>query len=172
VAEERALGELPRNRGEVDRDERRFRIAGLAVNQPREQLLAGAAFAEDQHRGRQLGDLVHQIDDVARRLARPDDELALGLVGDLRGEREDLPVQILALARVPHQRPQLVVVEVLGDVVIRAMLHRLHGGLDLVDRRDHHDFDEAVVLLDDAEDLEAADAGSRTSRSMRSTSRG
>ena len=68
-------------------------VAGLAVNQPRQQLLAGAAFAENQHRGRQLGDLVHQIDDVAGHLARPDDELALGLVGDLRGQRQDLPVR-------------------------------------------------------------------------------
>jgi hypothetical protein len=41
------------------------------VNQPRQQLLAGAALAEDQHRRRQLRDLVHQIDDVARHLARP-----------------------------------------------------------------------------------------------------
>ena len=129
------------------------------MNQPRQQLLAGAALAEDQHRRRQLRDLVHQIDDVARHLARADDELALGLVGDLRRQRQHLPVQILPLARVAHERAQLVVVEVLGDVVIRAVLHRLHGGLDLVDRRDHDDFDEAVVFLDDAEDLEAADAG-------------
>ena len=70
-----------------------------------------------------------------------------------------LAVQVLPLAGVAHQRPQLVVVEVLGDVVIGAVLHRLHGGLDLVDRRDHDDLDQAVVLLDDPQDLEAADAG-------------
>ena len=92
-------------------------------------------------------------------LLGPDDELALGLVGDLRRQRQHLAVQILPLARVAHERAQLVVVEVLGDVVIGAVLHRLHGGLDLVDRRDHDDLDQAVVLLDDAEDLEAADAG-------------
>ena len=103
--------------------------------------------------------LLHQIDDVADLLARADDELALALLGDLRAQRDHLAVQILPLARVPHQRPQLVVVEVLGDVVIGAVLHRLHGGLDLVDRRDHDALDEAVVLLDDAEDVEAADAG-------------
>ena len=57
------------------------------------------------------------------------------------------------------ERPQLVVVEVLGDVVIGAVLHRLHGGFDLVDRRDHDDFDQAVVFLDDPQDFEAADAG-------------
>ena len=147
------------NRREVHRDERRLGVARLAVNEPRQQLLAGAALAEDQHRRRQLRDLLHEIDDVAGHLARPDDELALGLVGDLRRQRQHLPVQILPLARVAHERSQLVVVEILGDVVVGAVLHRLHGGLDLVDRRDHDDFDEAVVLLDDAEHFEAADAG-------------
>ena len=92
-------------------------------------------------------------------LARADDELALGLVGDLRRQRQDLTVQILPLAGVPHERAQLVVVEVLGDVVVGAVLHGLHGGFDLVDRRDHDDFDQAVVLLDDPQHLEAADAG-------------
>ena len=91
-------------------------------------------------------------------LARADDELALGLIGDLRRQRQHLAIQILPLARVPHERAQLVVIEVLRDVVVGAVLHRLHGGLDLVDRRDHDDFDEAVVLLDDPQDLEAADA--------------
>src|SRR5262249_28034784 len=36
--------------------------------------------------------------------------------------------------------------------------HRLDGGLDLVDGRDHDHFDEAVVLFDNAEDLKAADS--------------
>src|SRR5262249_61888432 len=53
VAEEGALRELARDRGEVDRDERRVGI-GLAVDQPGQQLLARAALAEDQHRRRQL----------------------------------------------------------------------------------------------------------------------
>ena len=159
VAEQHALGELARNRRQVHRDERRLRIARLAVDQPRQQLLAGAALAEDQHRRRQLRDLVHQIDDVARIAARADDEFALGLVGDLRRQRHHLTIQVLALAGVADDRAQLVVVEVLGDVVIRAVLHRLHGGFDLVDRRDHDHFDQAVVFLDDAEDFEAADAG-------------
>ena len=135
------------------------RIARLAVNQPREQLLARAALSEDQHRRRQLRDLVHQIDDVARDLARSDDELALGLIGDLGRQRQHLPVQVLPLAGVADERPELVVVEILGDVVIGAVLHRLHGRLDLVDGRDHDDLDEAVVFLDDAKHLEAADAG-------------
>ena len=158
VPEQRALDELVRNRRQVDRDERRVAAPRLAVQQPREQLLAGPALAEDQHRRRQLRDLLHEIDDVADRAARADQELALALLGDLRAEGDDLPVQILPLARVPHERSQLVVFEVLRDVVVGAVLHRLHGRLDLVDGRDHDALDEAVVLLDDAEHVEAADA--------------
>ena len=128
------------------------------MNEPRQQLLAGAALAKDQHRRRQFGDLVHQIDDVAGDLAVADDELALALVGHLRRQRHHLPIQVLPLAGVPHERPQLVVVEVFGDVVVGAMLHRLHGGFDIGDRRDHDDLDQAVVLFDDAQHFEAADA--------------
>src|SRR5437868_5540378 len=61
VAEQRALGELARNRREVHRDERRVAIAGLAMDQAREQFLAGAALAENQHRRRELGYLLDEI---------------------------------------------------------------------------------------------------------------
>src|SRR5205085_9585753 len=71
---------------------------------------------------RDIVDFVHQVDDVPRHLARADDELPLGLIGDLRRQRQHLAVEILAFARVAHQRAQLVVVEFLGDVVIRAVL--------------------------------------------------
>jgi hypothetical protein len=71
--------------------------------------LAGAALAQDQHGRRQLRNLVDQIEDVARHLARADDELALGLVGDLRRQRQDPTVEILPLAGVANQRAQLVV---------------------------------------------------------------
>ena len=159
VAEQRALHQVSRHRRQVDGDERRFGIARLAVNVARQQFLAGSALAKDQDGCRQLRDLVDEIDDVARDLARPDDKLTLGLVGHLRRQRQHLTVEVLALARIAHQRAQLVVVEILVDVVIGAVLHRLHGGLDVGDRGDHQHFDQAVVLLDDAQHFEAADAG-------------
>src|SRR5581483_11143821 len=158
VAEERALDQLAGDRREVHGDERRVRIAGLPVDAPREELLARAALAQDQDGRRELRNLLHQVEDLARRLAPADDELALVLVGDLRREREHLPVEVLPLGRVAQERSQLVVLEVLGDVVIGAVLHRPHGHLDGVDRRDHNDLDQAVVLLHDLQQLEAADA--------------
>jgi hypothetical protein len=60
---------------------------------------------------------------------------------------------------IAHEGAQQVLVEVLGDVVVGAGLHRLHRGLDVGDRGDHDAFDEGIVLLDDPQHVEAADAG-------------
>ena len=92
------------------------------------------------------------------RAARPDDELAVGLLGDLGAQPQDVPVEVLPLAGVGHERPHALEVEVLRDVVIRAVAHRLDRRVELLQRRDDDDFDVGVVLLDDLEDFEAADA--------------
>jgi hypothetical protein len=151
--------ELGRDRREVHRDERAVGPVRLAVNEPREQLLARAALAQNEHGGVQLRHPVHEVHDVPHGAARPDQEFPVGLLGHLGAERHDLPVEVLALGGVAHERAERVVVEILRDVVVGAVLHRLHGRLDLVDGRDHDELDERVILLDDAEDLEAADAG-------------
>ena len=58
-----------------------------------------------------------------------------------------------------HQRANRLVIEILRRVVVGAELHRLDGGLDVGNRRNHDDFDEAVIFSDDAEHVEAVDAG-------------
>jgi hypothetical protein len=128
------------------------------MDQAREQLFTGAALTEHEHRRRQFCDLLHEVDDVACQLARSDDELAIGLIGYLRAQRHDLSIQVLSLAGIVNQRPYGLVIEVLGRVVIGAVLHRPHGGLDLGNRGNHDDFDQSVVFFDDAQDVEAIDS--------------
>ena len=119
----------------------------LAVQPPREHLLAGAALALHQHRRRQLRHLADQVHDVAHDRAGAGDEVADAvLVGDLRRQRLDLAAEILLLAGVAHQRAQRVVLEVLGDEVVGALLDRLDGGLDLADRRDDDHLDARVAV--------------------------
>ena len=96
--------------------------------------------------------------DLAHRAARAGHERPLALVGHLGAQRHHLPVQVRALGGVAHERQHGVVLEVLGDVVVGAELHRPDGGLDLVDGRDHDDLDQALRLLDLPQHLEAADA--------------
>ena len=158
VAEERALDQFSRDRRQVHRDERRAGIARLAMQQPREQFLAGAALAEDEHRGWQLGDLLHQLDHFARGTAGPDDELAIVLLGHLGVQPQDAAAQVLALAGIGHEQPHGVGLEVLGHVVERAVAHRLDGDAQLLHFGDHHDLDVRIVLLGDVQDVEPADA--------------
>ena len=147
-------------------------VRRLVVQAPRDHLLAGAALALHQHRGVELGDLAHQVHDVAHHRARAGDEVADAvLVGDLRRQRLDLAAEVLLLAGVAHQRAQRVVLEVLGDEVVGALLDRLDGGLDLADRRDDDDLDARVLLLGrSAARRGRRCSGRRTSSSIRSTS--
>src|SRR4029450_5217023 len=120
VAEQGALNELAWNGREVDGDERRIRVSALTVDEPREQLLAGSALAEDEHGRRYFRDPLYQIDDVPRQLAQADDELAIALFGNLRTERHHLPVQILPLAGIAYEGTNRLVFDILRGVVIRA----------------------------------------------------
>ena len=159
VSEQGAFDQFLRNRRQVHRDERAGWIGRLAVDQAGQQLLAGAAFAKDQHRRRELRDLLDQLDDLTGGAARADDEFAVVLLGDLGTEPHDVPAQVLPLAGVGHERADPFDVKILGDVVIRSVTHRLDGGVELLQDGDDDHLDVGVVLLDDLEDLEAADAG-------------
>ena len=86
-------------------DERAVGLLGVAVDHPRHQLLAGAALAEDEHGGRQVGHLVHAFEHLARGRARARHELAVAaLVAHLRGQRQHLAVQVLPFRGVGDDR--------------------------------------------------------------------
>ena len=73
-------------------------LVGLAVNQPREQLLAGAAFAEDQDGGRQARHLLDDVEHFAHRAAGSGDELAIAELLDFGAQGQDAAVEVLPLA--------------------------------------------------------------------------
>ena len=64
--------------------------------------------------------LLDDLDHLAHRAARARRRTRGRSVGHLGAEREHLAVQILVLAGVPNDGQQLVVVDVLGEEVIRA----------------------------------------------------
>ena len=159
VAEQRTLDELLRDGGEVDGNKWRLDRARFAVNEAREEFLSRPALAEDQHGGRERCHFLHQLQDVAGHPARSDDEFAVVALGDLGAQPHDVLVQVLPFARVGHERSEPFDIEVLRDVVVGAETHRLDRGLKLLQRRDDDDFHVWIVLPDDLEHLEAADAG-------------
>ena len=84
VAEQHRLDELLRDRREVHGDERAIGRLALAMQAPREELLAGAALAQDQDGRRKARHATDEVDDFVHGAARPDDELTLRGVGGLR----------------------------------------------------------------------------------------
>ena len=122
---------------------------------PRDQLLAGSAFAA-QHDGA-----------VGRRAARDqaehglhggalaDDVLepvagAVLVVGSGRPAQGATPVE-----DPPDRQLQVFGLKRLGQVILGAELHRLHGGADLVQTGDHDHVDVRPRLLDPAQHLDA-----------------
>ena len=159
VAEQRALDQLARNRRDVDGDERRLGVRRLAMQQAGEQFLAGAAFAEDQHRRGELRDLVHRFEHVLQRGARTGDEVAAAGIAGRVLQRQDVAMQVLPLAGMTHQPAHHVGIGVLGEEVIGAELDGLDRAVDVGRRRGHDDFDERKVLANDLQQVEAAEAG-------------
>src|SRR5262249_9202040 len=70
VAEELALDELPRERGAVHLDERLRAARAPVVERVRDELLAGAALAADQHGDVGVGDAVDRLEEPLHRRAR------------------------------------------------------------------------------------------------------
>ena len=98
----------------------------VVVNDFGREILAGAALAGQQHRrGRARGDLLQQRLDAAIAALVADDAVeavGLRLVG---AQRPHLPPKPRRFERLFDEQRNLVEVERLVGVVIRAMLHRL-----------------------------------------------
>jgi hypothetical protein len=73
VAEQLALEEIHRDRGAVDLDERPAAPRAELVCRLRDQLLAGAGFAEDQHGGIGGSHPLDLLEHALEGSARPDD---------------------------------------------------------------------------------------------------
>jgi hypothetical protein len=123
------------------------------VDQARGHFLAGARFAGDVHRrlrARELRDHLARALDRGRfaeepRRARGTSPMEARRACTGRGELE----------RAHHQRPQLLELDGLREVVEGARLERGHRVLGRAERRDHRDRRIAVVLRDVAQDRDA-----------------
>ena len=111
------------------------------MDRARHQLLTGAALALDENRRGAVGDLLDEREHPPERGARAD-HLSLGPdVFQLLLERLVLLDQVAALEGLVDQLDELLAAERLGQEVVGAVLHRLHGLLDRAEggQQDHVD---------------------------------
>ena len=118
VAEQLGLEQVLRNRRGVDRDERPRRARAVPVQRARDELLAGARFAGDEHRRARLRQAADRAKHLLHRRRLAED---LGRVRDVGGRRRRVPRLV---ERAPNQRHRVVDVERLRQVFERAALER------------------------------------------------
>jgi hypothetical protein len=142
VTEQLALEQRLGERGAVQTDERTGGAGGVAVEGRRDQLLAGAALAADEHRRARRRDLQDRVEHRAHGRARSDDVVEAIRVGqELGGTAGHSPDAPALEHRLDHPE-QILDVDRLGHVVDRAVAHRGHGGVERAVRR--HDHGHAV----------------------------
>jgi hypothetical protein len=111
----------------VDRHERRLRDRAPAVDRPRDELLAGAALARDQHGALRLAHRIDEPIDRLHGLARADELPDALEAPDLRAEARVLALERLEPQRALDRVEDLLGSRILDQVVGRAELHRLDG---------------------------------------------
>ncbi len=153
VTEELRLEQLRGDRRRVQRDERRVRARRVVVQGPRDELLAGARFAGNQHshaRARQPADRLEHVLHRGRLADDPRRRLRLGLL--CRAARS-LP------RRARYELHRFVDVERLRQVLERAALVRGHRAVQVGVRRDHDHRDIGIGPREPLHELEAAHIG-------------
>ena len=158
VTEQLALEQRLGHRRAVDRDERARLAPAALVQRARDELLAGAALAGDQHGRVGLGDAVDQVADLPHRRARADDLARQRAAVDLLAQPLDLGAQRAVLHRALERERELLDLERLGDEVVGAGADRRDRGLDAAERGDHDDRHVGPVGGDALAQLEAVHA--------------
>src|SRR5690606_33330849 len=97
-----------------------------------QDLLAGAALARNEHGGVRRRDGLGEADDLEERAVLADRPHAASLLAaaDLVLEGAILALELAGLAGAAAERDEVGVAERLLEVVERALVHGLHGGLE------------------------------------------
>ena len=159
VAEELALDEILRDGRAVDLDERPVGPGALAIDGPRHQLLAGAAFTLDEHRGLGSGDFTDEVAKALHGRTAPQ-QFGTGRLG--RIALAEVPVDLDELGELLgllEGDVDLVGRERLDEVVEGPVPHAGHGRFDrrMPRHHDHQRFDRPV--LQDPQDVGAFSVG-------------
>ena len=159
VTEQLALEERRRHRGAVDRDERLLAARRQVVERARDELLAGAALAGDQHGRVAVGDAADQLDRLADRRARARDAVDRHVAVGGRAQALDLALQRQVLERAADRDRERVDLHRLGDEVVGAGADRGDRGVEAALAGEHDRQEVGMALAELLAELDAGHAG-------------
>src|SRR5688572_6128490 len=158
MTEDLALEQRFRNGGAVDRDERLRGPWAQLMDGLRHQFLAGARLAPDEDGGRGRRRLLDDLVDLPHAGTRADHAAEGAVLAQLLPQDSDLAAGLLPFHNLVEQDLQALRLDRLGQVVVGALLDRLHRGFDRTLGRQNHDGVLAAVVLQSAQKIEAAHA--------------
>ena len=139
VTEDLAFEQRLRNRGAVHRDELAVFVRGQIMERARYHFFTRARLTDDEHRRPRRCDLAHERVELFHRRAHPHDAPEASAFGELSPIARDLLKSSRPLERAFEDLTELSGVDGLGQVVERALFHRLHGGRDTPFGSQHDD---------------------------------
>ena len=150
VAEELALEQLVRNRRAVDLDERPLAARAARVDDVRDELLADAGLALDQHARRRLRDGLEPREHLLQRRALADDAAVVHRDLHFLAQVVALALELVAQPRVLlERRAQLAFRSIARRDVLRRDEQRHDGAARIaIARRRHFDLDDLAGLRD------------------------
>ena len=156
VAEELGLGQLARDGGGVEANERLVRAARVRVQGRGHHVLARAALTGEQHGDVLRGDARHHVEDALHAGAARGDGAPERV---LRAQTCILQPKLTRLDGALHGQHELVGIERLGDVVPRAGLHGGHGDALGAVRGEHEHGDARIRRAHLLQHLHTVDVG-------------
>ena len=159
MSEEFAFEEVAVEGGALHGHEGPLCARGEGVERVRDELLARAARALDQHRGLRGRGLADEAEDLLHRVGRARDVLKAVLDVEFAAERHDLLLQRTRLQGLRDAQVELVEVDRLREEVVRAVLHRLHGEVHGAERREEDAGEVRAHFLRGLEELDAVRPG-------------
>ena len=130
MAEDLALEQRFGNRRAVDRDERERRARAELMDRLRDQLLAGARLAGDEHRRRGGRRQFDHLVNLPHLRAVPDERSEGAVFAKLTAQRLHLAHRLEPLDDFVEQHLQSMDLDRLRQIVVGALLHRLDRALD------------------------------------------
>jgi hypothetical protein len=158
VPEQLALEERLGHRRAIDGDERAILPAPVAVEGTRNDLLAGPAFARDEHGDVRLCDPLDQLEDRLHRRAPADHLVVAGGPCGRAAETLDLLTELAMLRRAIDGDGEHIVLHRLADEVVGARANRRDRRGEATERRQDDHGHVGPIRHDPLAELDAAHA--------------
>ena len=155
MAEQLGLQQILRNAAAIDCHEGQLGLRAVIMDRPRDELLAGPAFTQQEDVGRRIPDLADRREDPEHVLVPGDHVAEVDRIVRVPLKRSLFLLESLRIQGLPDEALEVIDVEILLDIVVGPLFHRAHRGFTRRISRNQDHEGPRRQFLDGFEKLEA-----------------